>query len=482
MTKHGVADLDLEKFARDACAAEKTRQDAYDAFRKLLFERAAAAGAEIGVAFGGNAESILSVGSVTKLYGVDPYRHRAGCKDPLNLLQSDFDAQYHYALSRLTEFGRRYEHIRKPSRDAAADVGEKIDFVHIDAENSYDALRDDLNIWTEKVRVGGIIAGRDYGNPAYPGVKQAVDDYFAPFGTTVTVLDGGVWWAEMRSRAISFFMPAYNCEKTIEASVESIMEGNFGEGDELIIVNDASTDMTAAAIERVQRRYPGTIVLTHEKNKGGAAARNTAVEHARNELLFCLDSDNLLVAGRVSALKNRLLQSAAHVALFEEFKYFKNIPSDSTETVRFPPVMTPEAYFRDTTVPGASGNYLFTKHSWKMAGGYPEFAGALDTWGFGFRQIVTGARMVTLPGSWYFHRYGYDSYFTREARKEKIPLVAIQIVAPYFHIFEERSIRYMTSKKGRRCWFYRVKKHPIYLKREYRRGQKGEWEKFLARS
>jgi glycosyltransferase involved in cell wall biosynthesis len=272
---------------------------------------------------------------------------------------------------------------------------------------------------------------------------------------------------ENGNQPVSYFMPAYNCEKTIEASVASIMEGNFLEGDELIIVNDASTDGTASVCERICGRYPATIVLHHAKNRGGAAARNTAIEHAKNSLLFCLDSDNLLVPGSVSALKEHLALTSAQVAAFGELRYFKETPDDSSQTVRFPAETTLETCFRDNTVPGASGNYLFTKQSWEAAGGYPEFAGALDTWGFGFRQIVTGAKMVALPASWYFHRNGYDSYFAREAKNGTIPLVAIQIVAPWFDIFEERSIRYMTGKKGRRCWFFRLKKHPIRIKKKY---------------
>jgi glycosyltransferase involved in cell wall biosynthesis len=273
---------------------------------------------------------------------------------------------------------------------------------------------------------------------------------------------------ETGNRAVSFFMPAYNCERTIEASVESIMAGNFSNGDELIIVNDASADKTADVIERIRGRFPAVVALHHDKNRGGAAARNTAVEHSSNELLFCLDSDNLLLPGSVAALREHLFLSKAQVAAFGELRYFREKPADSSETVRFPALTTLETCFSDTTVPGASGNYLFTKKSWEVAGGYPEFAGALDTWGFGFRQIVTGSKMVTLAGTWYFHRNGYDSYFAREAKNGSIPLIAIQIVAPYFNIFEERSIRYMTSRKGRSCWFFRLKKHPMRIKKEFR--------------
>ena len=43
---------------------------------------------------------------------------------------------------------------------------------------------------------------------------------------------------------ISFIIPAYNCADTLVESIESIFDGNFEDGDEVIIVNDASTDKT----------------------------------------------------------------------------------------------------------------------------------------------------------------------------------------------------------------------------------------------
>ena len=46
------------------------------------------------------------------------------------------------------------------------------------------------------------------------------------------------------STNISFFMPAYNSEKYIEEAVRSIMDTNFLDGDELVICDDCSNDIT----------------------------------------------------------------------------------------------------------------------------------------------------------------------------------------------------------------------------------------------
>jgi len=52
-----------------------------------------------------------------------------------------------------------------------------LDFVFIDASHSYENVRKDIIAWLPKVKVGGILAGHDYGN-GYEGVIQAVDEIF----------------------------------------------------------------------------------------------------------------------------------------------------------------------------------------------------------------------------------------------------------------------------------------------------------------
>ena len=52
---------------------------------------------------------------------------------------------------------------------------------------------------------------------------------------------------------ISFIIPAYNCADTIVESIDSIFNGNFEDGDEVIIVNDASTDKTWQIINDLQK-------------------------------------------------------------------------------------------------------------------------------------------------------------------------------------------------------------------------------------
>jgi predicted O-methyltransferase YrrM len=52
------------------------------------------------------------------------------------------------------------------------------DFIYIDADHSYNGVREDIKVWTPLVKEGGLIGGHDYGRVRWPGVKLAVDEKF----------------------------------------------------------------------------------------------------------------------------------------------------------------------------------------------------------------------------------------------------------------------------------------------------------------
>jgi glycosyltransferase involved in cell wall biosynthesis len=443
---------------------ESWRPD-YGHLPTLICERNLAVGVEVGVAFGGHSEAILGQPCVRKLYGVDSYQHRPGYKDPMNLLQPDFDRLCEQARQRLAKFGDRFQLVRENSQAAAAIVPDGLDFVYLDADHSYQAVFDDLCTWFPKVRIGGIVSGHDYGHLDFPGVRQAVDEFFRRLGLVVAVRGGAVWWVEKRDLHLSCIMPAYNCAATVRESVESLLQGNLGSGDEIVIVDDASTDNTAGVLAELAAAHSCIRVITHPKNRGGGAARNTAVENAKHSVIFCLDSDNLLKPNSLPPLRDFFVHTGADVVAFGELHYFRTDPSVlNHKWVLKPGRFTLQDHLSTVRSPGASGNYLYSKESWVRAGGYPEFAGALDTWGFGFRQLASGARMFVQPGSCYLHRWTPDSYWTREEAQNSPSIRAFQVMVPYLDLIVERDVRYMLSEKHRRDWLLDLDRRPIRLK------------------
>lgn len=57
-----------------------------------------------------------------------------------------------------------------------------VDGVFIDSDHEYPGMIEHLQAWVPKVRPGGIIAGHDYSKADWPGVVQAVDEYFGSGG------------------------------------------------------------------------------------------------------------------------------------------------------------------------------------------------------------------------------------------------------------------------------------------------------------
>lgn len=270
-------------------------------------------------------------------------------------------------------------------------------------------------------------------------------------------------------QAITYVVPAYNAQGTVRQSLNSILP-NIKDSDELIIVDDCSTDDTFNVLQSFKKKNEGIdiTIIKHVVNKGDGAARNTAIEASKNELFFCLDADNILRPGSVRPLANKLLKDKADAASFQELHYFKENPSKIELKWHFPHNIKYDLSYHLShyQVPSASGNYLITKKAWVKYGRYPEYAGALNNWGFGLAQSANGAKTVILKDSFYFHRFGHESLWMRDEHAGKIPLIALQLLIPYLKLLEDEDVEYVFSKKGRTTWFGALEKRPLRVKRQ----------------
>jgi glycosyltransferase involved in cell wall biosynthesis len=96
---------------------------------------------------------------------------------------------------------------------------------------------------------------------------------------------------------VSALVAAYNAEPFIEQALRSALDQDWPQL-EVIVVDDGSTDGTAAVVERLN---DPRIRLIRQENQGACGAVNTAFHAARGELLALLDADDVWPAGKLRA-------------------------------------------------------------------------------------------------------------------------------------------------------------------------------------
>jgi hypothetical protein len=72
---------------------------------------------------------------------------------------------------------RKVKILRKTSEEAAHAFPGTLDLAYIDGNHSYASVKQDLQLWSSKIRPGGIISGHDYDPVKFPQVIQAVDEF-----------------------------------------------------------------------------------------------------------------------------------------------------------------------------------------------------------------------------------------------------------------------------------------------------------------
>ena len=99
---------------------------------------------------------------------------------------------------------------------------------------------------------------------------------------------------------MSIIVPVYNCDRYISKCIESLQkQGNLIE---IVLVNDASTDMSLATIYKYAANDSRIIVVNNECNMGAALARNKGLNVAKGRYVMFVDSDDFIEIGMVDIL------------------------------------------------------------------------------------------------------------------------------------------------------------------------------------
>ncbi len=114
---------------------------------------------------------------------------------------------------------------------------------------------------------------------------------------------------------LSVLVPVYKVEPYIRACLDSVLS-QADAGVEIVVVDDASPDRSMDVVRQLQQVHPDRIrCLVHPVNRGLSAARNTALDAARGDHVWFLDSDDVLMPGAIAQLREVLERDAPDLVL-----------------------------------------------------------------------------------------------------------------------------------------------------------------------
>lgn len=208
--------------------------------------------------------------------------------------------------------------------------------------------------------------------------------------------------SQTESTGVSVIVSAYNYGRYLAECLDSLLTQSY-KIDEIIVVDDGSTDDTA----RITARYKAQGVrYIHQDNQGVAYARNHGISLATQPFIICLDADDKLHPRYVEVCRAEMLRDRALGIAYTGLLVFNDDDARGQRT-GWPPEFDWESQSTphvppSNCVPSAA---MFRRSMWERAGGYKqEYKPAEDTefWTRGLSVGFTAKRVTDSP--WFIYR------------------------------------------------------------------------------
>lgn len=122
-------------------------------------------------------------------------------------------------------------------------------------------------------------------------------------------------------KKLSIIIPCYNEENLIIAILTKILQTPLVENieKEIIVVNDGSTDGTAAALNQFASHFPDIRILHQPSNKGKGASIRMALPYTSGDIIIIQDADTEYDPAEYNKLLQPILQGHADVVYGSRF-------------------------------------------------------------------------------------------------------------------------------------------------------------------
>lgn len=172
---------------------------------------------------------------------------------------------------------------------------------------------------------------------------------------------------------VSIIIPTYNNAHYLPDAVDSAMAQTYTDY-EIIIIDDGSTDDTKQVVVPYLEKVGSRLKYIYQKNKGLAAARNTAINHAAGEYIALLDADDKWCKDRLEETVQAIERDEkigvvhANIMRFSDGEGNLGVPDRSME--KLSGSILKEIFLRKTNI--ACPTVLFRKKCCDEVGGFDE--------------------------------------------------------------------------------------------------------------
>lgn len=137
-------------------------------------------------------------------------------------------------------------------------------------------------------------------------------------------------------KILSFVVPSYNCEKFLNKCVSSFFDEKTLDKLDIVIVNDGSTDSTLSIAQELCEKYPHSVRVLSQANKGHGGALNTGLSAARGRYVKVIDADDWVETENLGRFAEILENAKADVVLTHH--YTRNVTTGEVlKWKSFPP-------------------------------------------------------------------------------------------------------------------------------------------------
>ena len=205
--------------------------------------------------------------------------------------------------------------------------------------------------------------------------------------------------------SISVVIPAYNSSRYIAGTLESVLQQTLP-ADEVLVVDDGSTDETASIAEQ----FGPPVRVIRRPNSRVAATRNAGIQEAVSEWIGFIDADDLWDSSKLECQMEELARHpGADVCYTGRRLLIQNRETTQFgEVVKVPPAnQIRESLFRQTSFLPSS--VLIRKSALMAVGGFDTRCAYVEDWDLWLRLLHWGAKFVDCQEPLVHYRIHLDS-------------------------------------------------------------------------